>query len=153
FAAEYDTSHNVSEGRKIMATLSKRLRTYLIMGSQNCQRDPAVILKEAVQGGITAFQFREKGTGSLTGEAKRELGRQLRDICWNNDVLFLVNDDIDLAAALDADGIHVGQGDMSVEHVRKRFPHKIIGPRYQRIRKCAKVRLSSLIMSGPARCF
>src|SRR5699024_12192536 len=60
-------------------------------------------------------------------EAKRELGRQLRDICWNNDVLFLVNDDIDLAAALDADGIHVGQGDMSVEHVRKRFPHKIIG--------------------------
>ena len=36
------------------------LRKYFIMGSQNCKRDPVDILDEAIQGGITAFQFREK---------------------------------------------------------------------------------------------
>lgn len=97
------------------------------MGSQNCTREPAKILKEAIQGGITAFQYREKGAGSLTGKAKFELGKQLREICRNNDVLFFVNDDIDLVEPLDADGIHVGQDDMPVEDLYKKFPNKIIG--------------------------
>lgn len=97
------------------------------MGSQNCTREPAKILEEAIQGGITAFQYREKGAGSLTGKAKFELGKQLREICRNNDVLFFVNDDIDLVEPLDADGIHVGQDDMPVEDLYKKFPNKIIG--------------------------
>src|SRR5699024_8272886 len=110
-----------------MTDLNQQLRKYFIMGSQNCNRDPVEILKEAIVGGITAFQYREKGTGSLSGKAKLELGRKLRDICHKNDVLFFINDDVDLVETLDADGIHVGQDDMPIEQIRERFPDKIIG--------------------------
>ncbi len=107
--------------------LRKRLRKYLIMGSQNCQRDPVKVLEEAIAGGITAFQFREKGPGSLKGEKKLALGLKLRQLCWKHDVLFIVNDDSVLVEPLEADGIHVGQDDVSVEHMRSAFPNKIIG--------------------------
>lgn len=110
-----------------MAVLKQQLRKYFIMGSQNCDRDPVTILEEAVQAGITAFQFREKGEGALTGEAKVELGEQLRHICKENNVLFFVNDDVDLAKQLDADGIHVGQDDMPIEEIQRALPDKLIG--------------------------
>lgn len=110
-----------------MTALSQRLRKYFIMGSQNCEYDPSETLKKAIQGGVSAFQYREKGMGSLKGEDKRELGEKLRSICQANGVLFFVNDDIDLAAQLEADGIHVGQDDMSIGEIRKCLPHKWIG--------------------------
>ncbi len=103
------------------------LRKYFIMGSQNCDHDPATILEEAAKAGITAFQFREKGKGSLTGKEKLELGFRLRDICARHHVLFFVNDDIELAEPLEADGVHVGQDDMRLDELRERFPDKIIG--------------------------
>ena len=105
----------------------KSLRKYFIMGSQDCKRDPAEILKAAAAGGITAFQFREKGKGALTGEAKVNLGKELRSICRQNKIPFIMNDDVELVNVLDADGIHVGQGDTSVVKLRKLFPEKIIG--------------------------
>lgn len=110
-----------------MNALSQQLRKYFIMGSQNCEHHPVETLEKAILGGITAFQYREKGMGSLKGKDKLELGEKLRSICQENDVLFLVNDDINLAAQLDADGIHVGQDDMPIEEIRKRLPHKWIG--------------------------
>lgn len=108
-------------------TLKQQLRKYLIMGSQNGTRSPVDILTEAIAGGITAFQFREKGKHALTGQAKLDLARQLREICRQNNVLFIVNDDVDLVNPLNADGIHIGQDDRPVEEVRKRFPSKVIG--------------------------
>ncbi|MGJ9459545.1 thiamine phosphate synthase [Oceanobacillus sp. CF4.6] len=107
--------------------IKQNLRKYFIMGSQNCTIDPTEILESAAEAGITAFQFREKGPKSLTGHAKLELGKQLRDICRRHHIPFIVNDDIDLVTPLDADGIHVGQDDQSVEELRKMFPTKIIG--------------------------
>jgi len=97
------------------------------MGTQNCVRDPNEILKESIQGGITAFQFREKGEGSFGGQEKLELGRRLRKTCKENNILFFVNDDVHLIELLDADGIHVGQSDTSVKEIRKKFPQKLIG--------------------------
>ncbi|CEI82330.1 Thiamine-phosphate synthase [Oceanobacillus oncorhynchi] len=103
------------------------LRKYFIMGSQNCHRDPNAVLEEALAAGITTFQFREKGTGSLSGEKKLQLGRELRERCRAHDVPFFINDDIELAEELEVDGIHVGQDDMPVKEVRTRFSDKIIG--------------------------
>lgn len=103
------------------------LRKYFIMGSQNCKQDPTVVLEEAAKAGITIFQFREKGPSSLIGDEKLELGKQLRAICKNYYIPFIVNDDVELVDLLDADGIHVGQDDYSVKSLRERFPDKIIG--------------------------
>lgn len=110
-----------------MMNLRNILRKYLIIGSQNCQQDPVKVLSEAAKAGITAFQYREKRPGSLTGQAKLELGLKLREICAKHHVLFIVNDDLDLVEPLDADGIHVGQDDLPVKVIRKQFPDKIIG--------------------------
>ncbi|CDQ18619.1 thiamine phosphate synthase [Halobacillus karajensis] len=107
--------------------LASKLRKYFIMGSQNCERDPLVILEEAIHGGITCFQYREKGEGSLTGQAKYSLGHKLRKRCAEAGILFIVNDDVELFDALDADGLHVGQEDLSVEDVRLKYPDTIIG--------------------------
>jgi len=104
------------------------LKVYFIMGSVNCRIAPAKVLKEAVAGGITMFQFREKGTGALTAQVKFNLGRRLQKICRANGVPFIVNDDIDLAIALDADGIHVGQDDTPALAIRQLLGEdKIVG--------------------------
>ncbi|MBY3620503.1 thiamine phosphate synthase [Acinetobacter sp. CUI P1] len=104
------------------------LKVYFIMGSVNCLKSPAKVLKEAVAGGITMFQFREKGTGALTAQVKFNLGRRLQKICRANGVPFIVNDDIDLAIALDADGIHVGQDDTPALAIRQLLGEdKIVG--------------------------
>lgn len=103
------------------------LRKYFIMGSQNCERDPAEILQEAIAGGITAFQFREKGHGALHGEEKIELGKQLRAICKQHHIPFFINDDVDLVKTLAVDGIHVGQDDESATSLRKKYPNLLIG--------------------------
>lgn len=97
------------------------------MGSQNCDRKPEDILEEAAKSGITAFQYREKGTGALTGQEKLTLGQRLRDICTRHHVLFFVNDDTDLVEPLEADGIHLGQDDMPLEKAREMYPDKLIG--------------------------
>ena len=103
------------------------LRKYFIMGSQDCKRDPEDILREAIEAGITAFQYREKGVGSLKGNKKIQLGKKLRQICKDYQVPFIINDDSVLVELLNVDGIHVGQDDISVEILREKHPDLIIG--------------------------
>src|SRR5699024_8097736 len=105
------------------------LRKYFLMGSQDCppERNPADILTEAIAGGITMFQFREKGAGSLDGAKKIALGKQLRTICRNASIPFIINNDVALIDALEVDGIHVGQTDTSVAVLREKYPDLIIG--------------------------
>src|SRR5690625_1138553 len=108
-------------------TMKSHLRKYFIMGSQNCNRDPEHILQKALEAGITAFQFREKGKGALVGEEKLKLGKKLRHLCFTHQIPFFINDDVELAEILDVDGIHVGQEDTDVEVIRTKFPDLIIG--------------------------
>ncbi|MGR9048251.1 thiamine phosphate synthase [Halobacillus faecis] len=103
------------------------LRKYFVMGSQNCDKDPLRILDEAIEAGITCFQYREKGDGARTGEAKYSLGHKLRQRCAEAGILFIVNDDVELFDVLKADGIHVGQSDRSVKEIRSKYPDTIIG--------------------------
>ncbi|SDX40093.1 thiamine phosphate synthase [Salimicrobium album] len=107
--------------------MSDYLHTYFIMGSQNCKKDPVETLRRAIRGGITAFQFREKGEGSLMGAEKVKLGHRLREVCHEHEIPFFVNDDIELAREWKADGVHIGQEDTEIEKVRDRFPALIIG--------------------------
>lgn len=108
--------------------LREQLKLYFIMGSVNCRRSPEEVLAEAVAGGITMFQFREKGDNALTGSERFELAKRLQQICRVHSVPFIVNDDIHLAIALDADGIHVGQDDEPAQQIRQQIgAHKIVG--------------------------
>ncbi|WP_374120553.1 thiamine phosphate synthase [Neobacillus sp. PS3-40] len=107
--------------------LRAALKVYFIFGSTNCLKNPVDVLEEAIAGGITIFQFREKGKGALEGAKKVELAKELQKICREKGIPFIVNDDIELAVEIDADGVHIGQDDEPVENVRKRLGNKILG--------------------------
>ena len=99
------------------------LAVYFILGSQNLnEQDPLFVLEQALQGGVTCFQFREKGSGAKTGEAKFQLAEQMQKLCQRYRVPFFVNDDLELAIQLNADVIHVGQEDLSIESIREVAP-------------------------------
>ena len=104
------------------------LKLYFICGTTTCLgKDLYTVVEDALEGGITLFQFREKGKGSLEGKEKLELAIKLQNLCKKYNVPFIVNDDIELALEIDADGVHVGQDDLGVDEIRKLMPNKIIG--------------------------
>ena len=70
----------------------------------------------ALAGGATCVQLREKGGVGREGEDE---ALRIRALCAEAGVPFIVNDDVALAIALDADGVHVGQGDMGCAHARE----------------------------------
>ncbi|MGG4489271.1 thiamine phosphate synthase [Metabacillus idriensis] len=108
--------------------LRSKLQLYFIMGSTNCMGDPEKVLLEAINGGISMFQFREKGEGALTGTEKMNLAQNLQKQCKEHAIPFIVNDDIELALALNADGVHIGQDDEDASTVRKKLGEgKIVG--------------------------
>lgn len=107
--------------------IKQQLSVYFIMGTANTTRQPLNVVKEAIQGGITMFQFREKGEKALQGEEKKQLARQIQALCQEANVPFIVNDDVQLAIDLDADGVHVGQEDTNAKDVRERIGNKILG--------------------------
>ncbi|KFZ42558.1 thiamine phosphate synthase [Anoxybacillus flavithermus] len=108
--------------------MKQKLSLYFVMGSVDCTKDPLAVLDEAIEGGITMFQFREKGKGALTGIEKYRLAEKLLERCLAHNIPFIVNDDVDLALALQADGVHVGQEDEAAERVRDRIgDHKYLG--------------------------
>lgn len=103
------------------------LQLYFIMGSTNCKKDPVYVLKQAIEGGITLFQFREKGVGALEGLKKKKLAEKLHRVCKDAGIPFIINDDVELAVELYADGIHVGQEDLAANLVREKAADMILG--------------------------
>ncbi|PTH30604.1 thiamine phosphate synthase [Staphylococcus arlettae] len=105
------------------------LKLYFICGTQDINDGQSIeqILKTALEAGITMFQFREKGSSALQGAEKEALARKLHTLCKGYNVPFIVNDDIELALTIEADGVHVGQNDTDVQQFRQHFTNKIIG--------------------------
>ena len=104
------------------------LKLYFICGTTTCLgKDLYTVVEDSLKGGITLFQFREKGKGALEGKEKLKLAVKIQDLCKKYNVPFIVNDDIELALEIDADGVHVGQDDLGVDEIRKLMPNKIIG--------------------------
>lgn len=106
-----------------------KLQLYFIMGTPNIgERDPLVVLEGALKGGITAFQLREKGEGARVGADLKELAVQCKALCEEYNVPFILNDDVDLALEIGADGVHIGQEDGDVSEVRSKIgADKILG--------------------------
>ncbi|MFZ9148139.1 thiamine phosphate synthase [Vulcanococcus sp.] len=92
------------------------------------------VVAAALDGGVRLVQYRAK-EGSLapdgqpiTDAVRLQQARALRDLCSRAGALFLVNDRIDIALAVDADGVHLGQGDLPPSLARQLLgPEKLIG--------------------------
>lgn len=81
--------------------------------------------EQALATGIAILQYRHK---SASPELRREQARALLQLCRRYRTPFIINDHIELCRELDADGVHVGGTDASVEEARARLgPHRIVG--------------------------
>jgi len=106
----------------------ERLRTarlYFVCDALPGGEDPEELLRAALSGGADIVQLREKTLDR--GEIERSAST-FRRVCDTYSALFIVNDDPELARACDADGVHVGQDDGSVEEARELLgPDAIVG--------------------------
>ena len=88
-------------------------------------RPPEYIAEEALEGGATILQLRDK---TRDKGLSMPLARRLNELCREKDALLIINDHADLAAAVDAHGVHVGQEDLPVPSARKVLnDHQIVG--------------------------
>ena len=88
-------------------------------------RDELDIAKQIIEGGASVIQLRDKQ--SKKGELLL-IAQKLKELCSQASVLFIINDYLDLAMAVDADGLHIGQEDLPLPVVRRELPiDKIVG--------------------------
>lgn len=80
-------------------------------------------VEQAILGGATCVQLREK---ELPREAFFEAAVRMRAVCSRYDVPLIINDDVEIALACGADGVHVGQSDMEAGRIRERAGDRLI---------------------------
>lgn len=83
------------------------------------------VVKESLDGGVTFLQLREK---QLDEDHLLEEAKKLQGLCSEYNVPFIINDNVEIALAINADGVHIGQSDMEMKEAREKLgPDKIIG--------------------------
>ncbi len=82
-------------------------------------------VEAALKGGLTLLQYRDKNADD---HVRLEQATKLRQLCHAYGALFIINDRVDLALAVDADGVHLGQQDMPIAMARQLLgPQRLIG--------------------------
>ncbi|HZK83109.1 MAG TPA: thiamine phosphate synthase [Desulfosporosinus sp.] len=88
------------------------------------ERDLVESIEHAIQGGVTVVQLREKSVSTLQF---LRLAVRVKELTSRYHIPLIINDRLDIALAVDADGLHVGQDDLPMLKARELFPHKLIG--------------------------
>ncbi|MGR5445315.1 thiamine phosphate synthase [Vibrio jasicida] len=100
-------------------------RLYLVTDDQQDLATLKRVVRKAVEGGVTMVQVREKH-GDVRAFIER--AQAVKDILKDTDVPLIINDRVDVALAVDADGVHLGQSDMPATIARELIgPNKILG--------------------------
>lgn len=104
------------------------LRLYFIYGSDNGDTKSSLhIIEQALKSGITLFQLREKGTDALTGKKLQDFALSVKELTARYNVPFIINDNVELAMTVNADGIHLGQDDMKPDELPDYFDDRVVG--------------------------
>lgn len=109
-----------------MVNVVDSLRLMLVTQKQGSSIDHYIDwLTQCAQSGITAVQLREK---NLKGDALWQFGQALKALLRPLNIPLIINDNVELAQALDAEGVHLGQADGDIHRARQRLgAKKIIG--------------------------
>jgi len=115
----------MNELRKQRAERFRNTGLYLVIGHEFTNgRSILDVLAAAADGGVRTVQLREK---NLSGRELTLLAEKFRRKCDELGVLMLMNDHVDIALAVGADGVHLGQDDMPLEAARRIAPELILG--------------------------
>jgi thiamine-phosphate pyrophosphorylase len=115
-----------------------KVQLYAIADPILClNRDLVELIAQAIEGGVQMVQLRDKKSGD--GEFL-ELARRIHKITWKKRVPLIINDRVDVAKLVDAEGVHLGEEDLPVKEARKILgSKKIIGASASDI-KTAKIK-------------
>jgi thiamine-phosphate pyrophosphorylase len=105
---------------------SKISGLYVIIDTQTLRgKNHLEATRQVIQAGVKIIQLRDK---TMPKKLLIPIAREIQELCHRNDALFIMNDYLDVALAIEADGLHIGQEDLSVEQARKFLPlDKILG--------------------------
>ncbi|MCM8783770.1 MAG: thiamine phosphate synthase [Candidatus Omnitrophica bacterium] len=113
------------------------------------KKDPFSLTKDLICGGIDILQLRAK---SLSGNYLVDIGMKIKKITKKKKVIFIINDRVDIAKAIDADGVHLGQEDLPVNLARRILgKNKIIGLSTHNLYQAKRAQLQDIdyISVGP----
>lgn len=105
---------------------NEQLNLYLVtdrhwLANRNLEDD----VEKAILGGVTMVQLREK---NIDNDSFIELAKKVKQVCNKYKIPFIINDNLEVALAVDSDGIHIGQDDLPASLVRQKIgPNKILG--------------------------
>ena len=118
----------------------KDCKIYLVTDEKACNgKDFYKCIEESIKGGVKIVQLREKNI-STKDFYKKAL--KVKEICKNYEVLFIINDRLDITQAVEADGVHLGQSDMPIEKAREILKDKfLIGATARNIEEAEKAQL------------
>lgn len=121
-----------------MVSLSERLKLYLVLDVSVLKIPLEDFLKEVLEGGVTAIQYRDK----LSSFSKRlDMACRIKEIIKPYNPLYIINDSFETALALGADGVHVGPEDLSPEYIKKKAPHFITGLSCNNLDDCRRANM------------
>ena len=117
----------------------KELKLYLVTDSDILEgRDFYNCIEEALKGGVTILQLREK---DASGKEFLERAIKLRELTKKYNVKFIINDRVDIAMLCNADGVHVGQSDIPANKVRELIGEdKIVGVSARTVEEAIKAK-------------
>lgn len=112
------------------------LSLYLVTDKSDNVEEFLNTIEEAIKGGVSLVQIREKTAETLDFY---NLALKVKEITTRYNVPLIINDRVDVALAIDADGVHVGQSDMPCDITRKLIgPDKILGVSAHNIKEAKK---------------
>lgn len=125
---------------------------YLVTNSDSLSRERFLsVVEEALQNGVTLLQLREKGQD---GRAFYEEALAVKALARRYRVPLLIDDRVDVALAVDADGVHVGQSDLPVFAARKLLgPGKIVGATAKTVEQALKAQAQGADYLGTGAIF
>lgn len=118
----------------------KACKIYLVTDEKACLgKDFYTCIEEAIKGGVKIVQLREK---NISTKDFYEKALKVKEICENYGALFIINDRLDIAQAVGADGVHLGQSDMPIEKAREILKDKfLIGATARNIEEAKRAEL------------
>ena len=124
---------------------------YLLVTESLCHHGIGPAVRQALAAGVRVVQLREK---QMTDRRLIEVAHRVREWTREAEALFIMNDRPDLAVLADADGVHVGQDELSVREARRIVgPHRLVGVSTHTIEQARQAVLDGADYLGVGPCF
>ncbi|MEY8677114.1 thiamine phosphate synthase [Thomasclavelia cocleata] len=108
-------------------------------------------LEKAILGGVTTIQLREK---NLSNEEFISIAKDVKKVCQKYHIPLIINDNLEVALAINSDGIHIGQNDIPASIVRKQIgPDKILGVSVHNLKEAFQAKIDGADYVGVGAIF